>query len=79
MKFEMSSQTIFVFLKVLSMFLNRFFKIFSLVFVLAVSGILFLFPSVRNSIVLKSSDILTIVDKAFRYRLSVIESKVKGH
>ena len=59
------------------MFLNRFFKIFSFVFVLTVSGILFLFPSVRTSIVLKSSDILAIVDKAVSVPFVVVESKAK--
>ena len=59
------------------MFLNRFFKIFSFVFVLTVSGILFLFPSVRTSIVLKSSDLLAIVDKAVSVPFVVVESKAK--
>ena len=56
------------------MFLNRFLKVFSLVFVLTVSGILFLFPSVRTSIVLKSSDLLAVVDKAISVPLVLVES-----
>ena len=59
------------------MFLNRFFKIFSFVFVLTVSGILFLFPSVRTSIVLKSSDLLAIVDKTVSVPFVFVESKAK--
>ena len=46
-------------------------------FVLTVSGILFLFPSVRTSIVLKSSDLLAIVDKAVSVPFVVVESKAK--
>ena len=57
------------------MFLNRFFKIFSICFVLLVSGILFLFPSVRNVIVVKSSDILTSVDRVVSIPFVFLESK----
>ena len=57
------------------MLLKRFFKIFSLLFVLVVAGVLFLFPSVRNTIVIKSSDVLTIFDQAISIPFSVIESK----
>lgn len=57
------------------MFLNRFFKIFSFVFVLTVSGILFLFPSVRNVIVVKSSDILTSIDRVVSFPFAFLESK----
>lgn len=57
------------------MFLNRFLKVFSLVFVLSVSGILFLFPSVRNEIVSTSSDLLAIVDKAVSVPFVLVESK----
>lgn len=44
-------------------------------FVLVVAGVLFLFPSVRNTIVIKSSDVLTIFDQAISIPFSVIESK----
>ena len=57
------------------MFLNRFLKVFSLVFVLTVSGILFLFPSVRTSLVLKTSDLLAIVDKTVSVPFVLVESK----
>ena len=57
------------------MLFKRFFKIFSLLFVLVVAGVLFLFPSVRNTIVIKSSDVLTIFDQAISIPFSVIESK----
>ena len=57
------------------MLLKRFFKIFSLLFVLVVAGVLFLFPSVRNTIVIKSSDVLTIFDQAISIPFAVIESK----
>lgn len=71
----MTSQTIFYIFEGFSMFLNRFLKVFSLVFVLTVSGILFLFPSVRNAIVSTSSDLLAIVDKAVSVPFVLVESK----
>ena len=57
------------------MFLRRFLKIFSFCFVVLVSGILFLFPSVRNVIVLKSSDILTSIDRVVSLPFVFLESK----
>ena len=75
MKFEIGSQTIFCIFVGFFMLLKRFFKIFSLLFVLVVAGVLFLFPSVRNTIVIKSSDVLTIFDQAISIPFSVIESR----
>ncbi len=57
------------------MFLNRFFKVLGFLFVLIVPILLFLLPSVRNKLVSKSSDILSIFDHAISVPFSVVESK----
>ena len=57
------------------MFLNRFLKIFSICFVILISGILLLFPSVRNVIVLKSSDMLSSIDRVVSFPFVFLESK----
>lgn len=57
------------------MALNRFLKIVSFLFVLVSSALLFLFPSIRKTIVSKSADGLAVVDRAVSLPFVKVESK----
>lgn len=59
------------------MALNRFLKIVSFLFVLVISALLFLFPSIRKTIVSKSADALAVVDRAVSLPFVEVESKAK--
>lgn len=57
------------------MALHRFLKIVSFLFVLVSSALLFLFPSIRKTIVSKSADGLAVVDRAVSLPFVKVESK----